>query len=361
MKLFSRQHAERLDELIDGTGAAHDNDDPDLARLARIAQQLGQVKANASPDPQFKADLRLMLVATAEREGIGVTAKPGPPVRDFVVPRWTRAQRVAVSGFAAAVLVFSGAMAVSGDAMPGDTLYGVKRTGERAQLIMASGSPYQRGQLRLTLAENRAAEAAEMQGDQRQVMALLDEADAETREAVKAVMESAVDRREPGRLDVVDAFVDQQYRTINGMLARLSGDAYLRASASAQLLAAVKQRGQALRGALRCGGMAPRGSDELGPLPGRCMAQEKLQPATDGGAATPNTGGGQEQVGAQTGRSPKQKPPTGGSGAGVTQPPPMAPPAEAPPTAPPQPAKPPARGGGADSTLVDRIGRLLGG
>ena len=57
-----------------------------------------------------------------------------------------------------------GVSAASGDAMPGDTLYGVKRSAEQAQLALA-GSDVSRGQLNLEFARKRLAEAGALGSD----------------------------------------------------------------------------------------------------------------------------------------------------------------------------------------------------
>ncbi len=61
-------------------------------------------------------------------------------------------------------MAVSGISAASENASPGDALYGVKRSTERAQLAMA-GSDVTRGQLSLDFAQTRLTEAAAMPGD----------------------------------------------------------------------------------------------------------------------------------------------------------------------------------------------------
>ena len=113
-------------------------------------------------DPDVQARPARQLVATAEREGIGVTARPEPEdqrARASAGRVWpaspgARARGAIVVGVAAGTLALSGVSVASGDAMPGDALYGVKRSTERAQLALA-GSDLTRGQLYLDFARTR--------------------------------------------------------------------------------------------------------------------------------------------------------------------------------------------------------------
>jgi hypothetical protein len=138
-----------------------------------------ELRRRAPLDPDFLTGLRAMLVATAVREGIGVTApapepeahpatrkrrtrpladaRPRTPSPSKAVRR-ARTRAAVIVGVAAGTLALSGMSAASGDAMPGDALYGVKRSTERAQLALAS-SNISRGQLYLYFARTRMTEA----------------------------------------------------------------------------------------------------------------------------------------------------------------------------------------------------------
>ena len=114
-----------------------------------------------------------MLLATAEREGIGVTARPEPerprprlrPRRGSAgIARRPAARGAIVVGIAAGTLALSGVSVASGEAIPGDALYGVKRSTERAQLALA-GSDLTRGQLYLDFARTRLPEAHAVRAD----------------------------------------------------------------------------------------------------------------------------------------------------------------------------------------------------
>jgi len=75
---LDRRSAERFAELLDhSTGGRHHDQQPadeELAELVSIGQSLSAARPAAQVDTEFRVGLRAMLVATAERDGIGVTA-----------------------------------------------------------------------------------------------------------------------------------------------------------------------------------------------------------------------------------------------------------------------------------------------
>ena len=115
----------------------------------------------------------------------------------------------------------SGISAASENASPGDELYGVKRSTEKAQLAMA-GSDVTRGQLSLDFARNRLSEAVAMKGDDSGFTGELDDMDADTRKGVKLLTTSAVARRDIKPLATVDTFANRQRQTLSPALNKLS-------------------------------------------------------------------------------------------------------------------------------------------
>ena len=123
--------------------------DDNLTDLASMSHRLRDLPVKVDAQPEFRDGLRAMLMATIERDGIGATAAPEPaPSRRGsrsvrrpagsrpVTARRTRARGAIVVGLAAGTLALSGMSAASGDAIPGDPLYSVKRSTERAQLAL---------------------------------------------------------------------------------------------------------------------------------------------------------------------------------------------------------------------------------
>ena len=282
--LFDRRSAERFAELLDETtgGRRHHGSgqtDERLAELVAIGHRLSAAPAGVSVGAEFRVGLRAMLVATAERDGIGATAtavetEPGAhagvhePARSLFrlsgSARRVRARGAIVIGVAAGAMAVSGISAASENASPGDALYGVKRSTERAQLAMA-GSDNTRGQLSLDFARTRLAEASAMRGDDPAFAGVLTDMDADTTNGVRLLTGSAVRRSETAPLGVVDGFVAQQRNTMEPVLDKLSPPNKERALASVALLDRVRQRTADLRDGLGCATREPAGSDALGP------------------------------------------------------------------------------------------------
>jgi hypothetical protein len=222
--------------------------DPELAGYVRLGEALtGAAGVLPDPSPEFRTSLRAMLVATAEREEIGT----GAPERLPLVNRG-RAKGAILVGLTAGTLALSGMSAASGNAMPGDPLYSVKRSTESAQLALA-GSDVARGQLYLEFARNRLAEGQ------------FDDMDADSRSAVRLLTAAAVDRHDRTGLDMIDAFVPRQ----RADLRRLGDSARIRQSLA--LLDQIAARSAALRPELACGN-APTGLDDLGVTPAGCQS-----------------------------------------------------------------------------------------
>jgi len=314
---LDRRSAERFAELLDerpgGRRHSHGPADEQLAELVAIGHTLRATRPEIQVEPEFRVGLRAMLVATAERDGIGRdasanatatvpdaadTAPEGRGIKGLVLGRGgrrIRARGAIVIGVAAGALAVSGISAASENASPGDALYGVKRSTERAQLAMA-GSDVTRGQLSLDFARTRLNEAAAMAGDAAGFGGVLDDMDADTRKGVRLLDTSAVARRDVKPLTTVDAFVDRQRQTLMPVFDRLSPANQERAAASLSLLDSVGRRTDDLRTGLNCPTVLSAGSDDLGPRLRDCTT-------TAQGTATGKTAGRSGKV---TAREPKQ-------------------------------------------------------
>ncbi|AGZ46296.1 hypothetical protein AFR_40210 [Actinoplanes friuliensis DSM 7358] len=308
LNIFDRRSAERFAELLDETNGgrrhhARGQADEQLAELVAIGHSLSAARPGAQVDPEFRMGLRAMLVATAERDGIGATAtdreqqaEPAVPARKLFGRR-IRARGAIVIGVAAGAMAVSGISAASENAAPGDALYGVKRSTERAQLAMA-GSDVTRGQLSLTFARNRLAEAAAMQGDNPKFGDVLDDMDNDTRQGVKLLTSSAVTRKDKAPLNSVENFVESQRRVITPKLDKLNTNNRERALGSMSLLDSVQERSKDLRSGLQCDTVTQSGSDAIGP---------KLRQCATGAAnsTSPGQQQGQGQKEATTGSGTK--------------------------------------------------------
>ncbi|MFR9776498.1 DUF5667 domain-containing protein [Micromonospora sp. MS34] len=283
--LFSRRRAERFAQLLDEANGGRRHHlrspgDDELAALVAVSQRLVADRPTVEADAKFRTGLRAMLVATAEREGVGTAAKTesGPTttgVRGSLLPavtgRRARARGAILVGIAAGAVALSGISAASENALPGDALYGMKRSTERAQLALAS-SNVSRGQLFLDFARTRLDEAATVRGDRLGFGAVLDDMDADTRQGVRLLTTVAAQRSDPTGLDAIDAFVTGQRQAVSGLLDRADHAEQDRTRRSLALLDAVGKRADGLREAIACGLPAPAASDALGPAPAACPA-----------------------------------------------------------------------------------------
>ncbi|MEU4590236.1 MULTISPECIES: DUF5667 domain-containing protein [Micromonospora] len=279
--LFSRRRAERFAQLLDEAngGRRHhvrSKADGELTALVEVSRRLTADRPDVEVDAEFRTGLRAMLVATAEREGVGAPARTGTSgVRGALLPaitgRRARARGAILVGVAAGAVALSGISAASENALPGDALYGMKRSTERAQLALAS-SDISRGQLFLDFARTRLDEAASVRDDRIGFSAVLDDMDADTRQGVRLLTTVAAQRSDPTALDAVDTFLAGQRRVVSGLLDRPDHADRDRTRRSLSLLDAAGKRADALREAIACGLPAPQASDMLGPAPATCPA-----------------------------------------------------------------------------------------
>ncbi|MET7945544.1 DUF5667 domain-containing protein [Micromonospora sp. NPDC005324] len=281
--LFSRRRAERFAQLLDEANGARRHHvrsrvDGQLAPLVAVGQRLSVDPPAVEVDQDFRTGLRAMLLATAEREGLGntpaaVSEPAATTTRGRLLPavtaRRARARGAILVGIAAGAIAVSGISAASENAVPGDALYGMKRSTERAQLALAS-SDISRGQLFLDFARTRVGEAAKLRGDRIGYSAVLDDMDADSRQGVRLLTSAAVQRAEPGSLDTLNTFVSSQRRAVRGLLDGSTRVDRERTQRSLLLLDSIRERSDDLRAAIVCGLPAPTASDALGPDPNTC-------------------------------------------------------------------------------------------
>ncbi|MFG1841096.1 DUF5667 domain-containing protein [Micromonospora sp. NPDC049175] len=284
--LFSRRRAERFAQLLDEANGARRHHvrarvDSQLAPLVAVGQRIRTDPPAVEVDQDFRTGLRAMLLATAEREGLGTAPTAGEPAatrpattaRGRLLPavtaRRARARGAILVGIAAGAIAVSGISAASENAVPGDALYGMKRSTERAQLALAS-SDISRGQLFLDFARTRLAEASKLRGDRIGYSAVLDDMDADTRQGVRLLTTAAAQRAEPGSLETLNTFVTSQRRAVSGLLDGSTRVDRERTQRSLRLLDSIRERSDTLGAAIACGLPAPTTSDTLGPYPSAC-------------------------------------------------------------------------------------------
>jgi hypothetical protein len=289
---LDRQNAERFAQLVDSRDPIPDQrgSPSDVASLAAIGRRLSSVQIAVAVDPTFRAHSRAELVAAAEREQAARAA--GQPVASPTVvrpvarlsaglakarallgsspqTRRIRTRGAIIAAVAVGAIAVSGISTASEDSVPGDALYGMKRSTERAQLAMA-GSDLSRAELLLGFARTRAGEALAVRGDGAAVDRLLTETDRETAVAVSLLTRTAVERKSEAPLDVITSFLARQRPSLSELLAGTDSAAAARAATSLALLDNAARRVDDLRTALSCGKPDTGFDDELGPIPAGC-------------------------------------------------------------------------------------------
>jgi hypothetical protein len=316
LDIFDRRSAERFAQLLDETngGLRHhargQADDEQLSELVAIGHTLSAVRPAVHVDSEFRTGLRAMLVATAERDGIGATAAPeetAPGIHAAVreprrgllgkgTGRRIRARGAIVIGVAAGAIAVSGLSSASENAAPGDALYGVKRSTERAQMALA-GSDVTRGQLSLDFARNRLAEAAALDGDNPAFADVLNDMDTDTKQGVRLLTTSAVARTDKAPLNAIDTFVTGQRRVLGPVLLdKLDTDNRERAATSLNLLDDIDKRARGLRAGLDCGSDGTLGADLLGPKPRACFAGQQSTDGLESDRGTGQSGTGEART-----------------------------------------------------------------
>jgi uncharacterized protein DUF5667 len=291
MKLpaFDRRRRQRFAELVQqatpdaGLNGSHRQDgvrrlrkpDADLVSLVQLTQRVRNLRTAPQPEPDFRKQLRAMLKAKVERHNVAAheelttTEIPRPPSRSRArhpqnTSASSRTRAALLTGVIAGALTLSGVSAASTDALPGDPLYQVKRSGERAQLALA-GSDISRAQLYLEFAHARIIEAQQV--NSRLLTEVLADMDSTTRQGVSLLHAAAVQRSDPATLDVVLRFVTAQRERVREVDLNRGSLAAAGLQASFALLDSAETRAKALATAMHKGcGAGP--IDALGPEPG---------------------------------------------------------------------------------------------
>lgn len=263
---------DRFATLVEETGSGRHHRrpadaNPELLALVGVAHRLGRIPQPAVR-PTFREDLQARLLAEFERQAQTPTPASNPAEERTQIVRVVRQRtggrmRLAtVIGVATGALALSGVSLASGDAVPGDPLYSLKRSGEQAKLVLA-GSDADRGQLHLDFARVRLVEARQVAPTH--VAGVLAEMDRAITEGARLLFSASVQQGDAALIDRVTAFVAQQRSGLLELRAtvRAPGDP---ARDSLDLLATVEIRANQLRAALS-GGCAFAGADQLGPKP----------------------------------------------------------------------------------------------
>ncbi|MEW1859438.1 DUF5667 domain-containing protein [Streptomyces sp. NPDC088194] len=157
-----------------GSHAADRHADPEQVSMVALAEVLGR-RPRPAMDPEQKTVQRAQLIAAMEQaiadgsfratarvpeqRGESPRRAPAAALRKLA-PRSRLSRRIAVGGLTMGVAAgaFGGVAAASTNALPGDSLYGLKRSMEDIKLDMA-GSDSSRGKVYLDMASTRMQEA----------------------------------------------------------------------------------------------------------------------------------------------------------------------------------------------------------
>jgi hypothetical protein len=285
--LLHRRRVERFAQLLDeaeGARRHHSRSavDDELADLLDTGNQLADIKTAVVMRADRRVAIRAELMQVAENEGIGVTAKRTPisavgraQVGTVVQPytqrrpfaRRVRARGAILVGLGVGALAISGIAAASGGAMPGDPLYGLKRSQEQAQLAMHN-TPVSKGQYYLSLAGTRLDEAQREAQNPAQFTKLLAAMNSDTEAGVALLLGDALSNKDSTSIDAVNTFHDAQLARVDGLLAQFSSpDPRQNALVTSELvLKFVHQRAGDISTALTCPGQVTTGApDRYGP------------------------------------------------------------------------------------------------
>jgi uncharacterized membrane protein YgcG len=310
-------------------------------RIRQLVTQLASLDPTPPPRAHFRAELRAQLVAVAPRlvaEGTTETTRPVRPARSAAGPAhaaatpersrsrlssvFARTGQVSIArplGVLTAVIalfavLLGGAVWVSKKALPGESLYALKRANESAQLSFASGDTA-KGREYLKFARTRAEEVAALlkrasasatdggagaaaginSHTAHLIDTTLDAADNELRSGTQLLAAQAVRSGSPDPLAIMTAWAPDQVERLQDISARLpAGSLHNRATKSTTLTDEAYDRARALPPVVGCKCLTTTTTDQFGPKPctARCATPKRPAPGTGPSTAPPPTGAG---------------------------------------------------------------------
>ncbi len=310
--LLHRRRIERLAQLLDEAEGARRHHtrsalDDDLSDLVDVGHRLMDIHPQVEMRESARRDIRAVIMAAAERDGIGVTAKTtadpaigrarvggttATPAGRRPFARRVRARGAVLVGLAVGTLAVSGIAAASGTAMPGDALYGLKRSQEAAQLQL-SGSPASKGQLYLDFAGKRLAEAQSDTGDPNGLNQLINQMDSDTLQGARLLFAAALASHDKAALQTVADFYARQKDQLGQLRSQLRPDTavYSKVLSYDNDLDLVNYRWHQIDAALACPTVVQTPADKWGPNVEPCGSAAGVGNGVGtGGASTPPTG-----------------------------------------------------------------------
>jgi hypothetical protein len=283
------------------------SEDPALSRDPRVRAVVSALATLPAPTPSdtFRAELRAQLVAIAPRI-IAESAETASPTRTEPKPAAAAAPKhadgvlarlrgislgrplaVAASVITVFALLLGGAVWMSQKALPGDTLYGLKRASESFQLYLDS-SPTDKAKDYLKFAQTRVDEArglasrasAEALGSGPQaagavdshtadlIASTLNSADSDVKNATSLLTKQAATSKSSSPLKIITDWAPSQLARLRSLAAAVpNASVRHQARASAWLVNAAANRAKALVPAVEKGCASTANSDSLGVVP----------------------------------------------------------------------------------------------
>jgi hypothetical protein len=262
-----------------------------------LISRLRQLPPGPGPDAHFTSELRAQLVAITERVVTESTSEAVPrrtARRAGFLGRIRRPLIATVSAAAVLVVLLGLAVWVSHSALPGQSLYGIKRASENFSLSLA-GTDTGKGKEYLQQATSRATETTKLVGDPapslsgeltKLVGSTLSSADSDTRNGMRLLAKAALDQHSATPLAGLSDWVSAQSARFTELQSRLPvGTAKTRTQDSLVLLQRVATRLGQWKSEFNCGclSLAPNRVDDIGPLPCTiCHSQPKPAPSLSG-------------------------------------------------------------------------------
>ncbi|HET6286846.1 MAG TPA: DUF5667 domain-containing protein, partial [Amycolatopsis sp.] len=259
---FARERADgdRFADLVDGTAPPEDDE---FAHELALVGGLRALGAGGAPDAETRQRIR------DEIAGRLAEVEAAPKRRGHVVANLAAAA-------AALVLVLGGVtLLLSKDALPGDPLYGIKRTGESAALGLTFDEQ-DKAKKHLEFAAGRVGELAELTRQAAPTDAYftgLADFETDLRAGVSQLTAIVTDQGGQTRLTELRSWARQQSDRLGVQVGQAPAEARDKFAAARSLLDKVQARTTDLGSRLVCYTITTGSSDELGAVPaaGDCV------------------------------------------------------------------------------------------